>query len=115
MHEIIEFAKHLIDPKFLIEYGGLGLLAFIIFAETGLFFGFFFPGDSLLFIAGLMCETKYLPTPIIILILILCLAAFAGNSVGYIFGKKIGEALYDKPDSLLFKKKYITMTRGGDR
>lgn len=111
MNEIIEFAKHLIDPEFLIQYGGVGLLAFIIFAETGLFFGFFFPGDSLLFIAGLMCETEYLPTPIAILILTLCLAAIAGNSVGYIFGKKVGEALYDKPDSLLFKKKYITMTK----
>jgi membrane-associated protein len=111
MTEIIETLKHLIDPEFLIKYGGIGLLMLIIFAETGLFFGFFFPGDSLLFIAGLMCGTEYLPTDISILLLSLCAAAFLGNTVGYLFGKKIGEALYDKSDSLLFKKKYITMTR----
>ncbi len=111
MTEIIHHLKQFIDPEFLIQYGGLTLLAFIIFAETGLFFGFFFPGDSLLFIAGLMSGTTYLPTHIAVLVLTLCVAAFLGNTVGYLFGKKIGEALYDKPDSLLFKKKYITMTR----
>ena len=111
MTEIIHNLKQFIDPEFLIQYGGLALLTFIIFAETGLFFGFFFPGDSLLFIAGLMSGTTYLPTNIIVMVLTLCVAAFLGNTIGYLFGKKIGEALYDKPDSLLFKKKYITMTR----
>jgi membrane-associated protein len=111
MTELIETLKHLIDPEFLIQYGGLGLLIFIIFAETGLLIGFFFPGDSLLFIAGLMCGTPYLETNIYALISLLCISAIVGNTIGYLFGKKVGEALYDKPDSLFFKKKYITMTQ----
>ena len=111
MTETLHNLMQIIDPEFLIKYGGISLLAFIIFAETGLFFGFFFPGDSLLFIAGLMSGTEYLPSHISLLVTILCVSAFLGNTVGYIFGKKIGEALYDKPDSLFFKKKYITMTR----
>ncbi len=110
MDIIINSFKHLNDPEFLIQYGGLTLLVISIFGETGLFFGFIFPSDSLLFISGIMCGTPYLHTSLSILIPALCLAAFIGNSTGYFVGKKMGQALNKKPDSLLFKRKYIDNT-----
>ena len=58
MHEAWEFLKHLVNPESIIHYGGLYLLLFVIFAETGLLVGFFLPGDSLLFTAGLFCATR---------------------------------------------------------
>ena len=110
MAEVIHFFKHLIDAEYLIQYGGIGLLAFAIFAETGLFFGFLFPGDSLLLISGIMCNSPYLRIHILLLIFILIIAAILGNIVGYFFGKRVGETLYNKPDTFFFKKKYIVNT-----
>ena len=83
--------------------GTFGILA-IVFAESGLFFGFFLPGDSLLFTAGLLSSTGVLP--FWLLILLLPLAAVLGDSVGYWFGKKVGPALFSKPESRFFKPKY---------
>ena len=74
------------NPQNIIQYGGLALLLFVIFAETGLFFGFFLPGDSLLFVAGLLSTSKYIDQPVGILIVLLVIAAFAGTCVGYFFG-----------------------------
>lgn len=84
--------------------GYLGLF-FIVFAESGLLFGFFFPGDSLLITAGLLASQGYLE--IKILILIATLAAILGDSVGYWFGKKTGPRIFKREDSLLFHKKNI--------
>lgn len=108
--------KDLLNPEFYIKLGGFWLILFIIFAETGLFVGFFLPGDSLLFVSGIysidiMRETfgstgsDFLDT--FILASAVALAAIIGNEVGYYFGRRAGSALYKRPDTWLFKKKYL--------
>lgn len=108
--------KDLLNPEFYIKMGGFWLILFIIFAETGLFVGFFLPGDSLLFVSGIYAveiikETfgstgsDFLDTTI--LAACVSLAAIIGNEVGYYFGLKAGPALYKKQDTALFKKKYL--------
>ncbi len=112
MQETWEFLKELTNPESIILYGGLGLLLFVIFAETGLMIGFFLPGDSLVFVSGLLCKTKpdLLGIDIYTLILSMSLAAILGNMTGYLFGKKVGPSLFKKEDSWIFKKKYLEMT-----
>ena len=105
-----EFLKQLTNPESIIHYGGLALLLFVVFAETGLLIGFFLPGDSLLFTAGLLCGTGTFETNIILLVTGLCIAGITGNIFGYYFGKKVGAALFTKDDNLLFKKKYVELT-----
>ncbi|GAB4204520.1 MAG: VTT domain-containing protein [Bacteroidia bacterium] len=114
MDAILEFLKTLTDPESIIKYGGLWLLLFVIYAETGLFFGFFLPGDNLILIAGIISATRpewfyNLPFPLILLLMII--AAVLGNSTGYWFGKKIGNNIYNKQDTFLFKKKHIIQTK----
>jgi membrane-associated protein len=113
MSEFWEFLKTLTNPESIIYYGGLALLLFVIFAETGLMVGLFLPGDSLVFIAGLICGTnpELLGVNIYLLIILMCAAAILGNITGYYFGKKVGPALFTKDDNWLFKKKYVEMTR----
>lgn len=93
------------DPKSLIEtFGTIGLLA-IVFAESGLLIGFFLPGDSLLFTAGLLASQGVLNLPVI---LAGCfVAAVAGDQVGYMFGTRVGPALFNRPDSRLFRRSYL--------
>lgn len=98
------------NPENIIQYGGLGLLLLIIFAETGVFFGFFLPGDSLLFVAGLSNE-KYLQTPVGLLILLLIIAAVSGSTVGYLTGRWAGTYLKNRKDTWYFKKKYLDITQ----
>lgn len=107
MHEIWDYLQHLIDPVKLLREGGFYLLLFVIFAETGLFFGFFLPGDYLLFLAGMFVATDKLDVSIYLLIFGLIAAAVSGNFVGYWFGKKTGPVLYQRNDSFFFKKKYL--------
>lgn len=103
LSDIIHF---LTDPRLIIStLGTFGVIA-IIFLETGAFFGFFFPGDSLLFTAGLLASQGLISFPIIVIAV--PLAAIIGDSVGYAFGKKIGPALFVREDSFLFKKHYVT-------
>lgn len=110
---MLDFLKQLTDPESIIHYGGLALLLFVIFAETGLLIGFFLPGDSLIFIAGMICVSKpeLLGLALVPLILALSGAAIIGNITGYWFGHKIGPALFNKKDSLIFKKKYLELTQ----
>lgn len=114
--EHFESWKDLLNPELYIKLGGFWLVLFIIFAETGLFVGFFLPGDSLLFISGiyaqrLIAETfgssgsDFLDT--LILASCVAFAAIIGNMVGYWFGYKTGPALYKKEDTFLYKKKYL--------
>ena len=114
--EHFESWKDLINPEFYIKLGGYWLVLFIIFAETGLFVGFFLPGDSLLFISGIYSVelisntfgstgSGFLDTTI--LASSIALAAIIGNEVGYWFGYKAGPALYKREDTFLFKKKYL--------
>ncbi|CAN5144574.1 hypothetical protein BH18ACT5_BH18ACT5_08430 [soil metagenome] len=95
----------ILDPQnLLITFGTIGLFL-IVFAESGLFFGFFLPGDSLLFTAGLFAAEGTLNLP---LILVGCfVAAVAGDQVGYLFGQRVGPALFRRPDSRLFKQEYV--------
>ncbi len=108
-----EFLKQLTDPESIISYGGLTLLLFVVFAETGLLIGFFLPGDSLIFISGLICRTKPdLLTPnIFLLLLLLATAAVLGNMFGYWFGWKVGPPLFKRKDSFIFKKRYLETTK----
>jgi len=106
--------KDLLTPMFYIINGGLWLLLLIIFAETGLFVGFFFPGDSLLFVAGIysheLVEKFTTHHPLLDLLLLsamIVIAGVLGNSLGYFFGKKIGPAMFSWQDRFLFKKKYL--------
>lgn len=113
MQSVIDFLKQLTDPQSIIAYGGLALLLFVVFAETGLLIGFFLPGDSLIFISGMICVSKpeLLGVNLISLILLLCTAAILGNIVGYWFGYKVGPPLFERKDSLIFKKRYLEVTR----
>nr|WP_045077031.1 VTT domain-containing protein [Psychromicrobium lacuslunae] len=80
----------------------------IIFAETGLLLGFFLPGDSLLFTAGLLTAAGKLPINIWVLVLLLIICAVVGNQVGYMIGAKAGPAIFNRPDSRFFKQENIT-------
>jgi len=111
MQEYFKLAGELFIPENLIKIGGLGLLLFIVFAETGLFVGFFLPGDSLLFTAGILCSTDVLDVKIITLMLGLNMAAILGNITGYLFGKRVGPKLFTRNDSFIFKKRYIIITK----
>lgn len=103
-----------LDPQHIIE--GLGPWAMIgitaiIFAECGLLVGFFLPGDSLLFVAGLLIASGFIATPIALACFILTLAAVLGNLVGYWIGRKAGPALFRRPDSRLFRQEYVDKTQ----
>jgi membrane-associated protein len=99
-----------LNPENLIHYGGLTLLIVIIFAESGLFFGFFLPGDSLLFIAGLLSDTV-LEINVVILIIVLLIAATSGSTAGYFFGSWAGNYLLHRRENIFFKRSYIETTR----
>jgi membrane-associated protein len=99
------------NPENIIQYGGVSLLLLIIFAETGVFFGFFLPGDSLLFVAGLLSDSEYLDINVSLLITLLVIAAVSGSTVGYLTGKWAGNYLVNKKDSFFFKKKYLDITQ----
>ncbi len=110
---MFDFFKQLTDPESIIKYGGLALLLFVIFAETGLFVGFFLPGDNLVFIAGLLCATKpeLLNVSYPILLILMTSAAIVGNMFGFWFGKKAGLALYSRKDSFFFRKSHLETTK----
>jgi membrane-associated protein len=106
----------LLTPMFYILYGGIWLLLLIIFAETGLFVGFFFPGDSLLFVAGILSTSLVDSISLntgsdflnLMIIAGLCtVAGILGNTVGYLTGRKVGPAMYNWRDRFLFKQKYL--------
>ncbi|UVS82522.1 MULTISPECIES: DedA family protein [Actinokineospora] len=85
-------------------------LCLIIFAECGLLIGFFLPGDSLLFTAGMFAVTGVIPAPLWVICVLLTVCAFAGNVVGYWIGEKAGPALFNKPDSRFFKQEHVDKT-----
>ncbi|MBT2506860.1 VTT domain-containing protein [Streptomyces sp. ISL-98] len=96
-----------LDPDYLLEQFGLIGLLVIVFAESGLLIGFFLPGDSLLFTTGLLVTTGALDTPLWLVCLLVVLAAIIGDQVGYLFGRKVGPALFKRPDSRLFKQENV--------
>jgi membrane-associated protein len=111
--------SQLLQPQFYIEHGGLWLILFVVFAETGLFAGFFLPGDSLLFVAGIYAgplAAEVVPSTnewinLIIITAFISVAGILGNYVGYSFGKKVGPTMFDWKENIFFKKKYLVQAQ----
>ncbi len=93
------------DVAHLIQTGGLLLIALIVFGESGMFIGFFFPGDTLLLSAGIFAGQGKLSLTAVILVV--ALAAIAGDNVGYHIGKRWGRRLFSKPDGTVFRQEYV--------
>jgi membrane-associated protein len=115
MQTIIEFFSNLTNPEWIMRYGGLYIVVLIVFIETGLFFGFFLPGDSLLFIAGMIIANTLSPftSPVGNLFYwttLIAIAGVLGNYAGYWFGKKSDRLLFRK-DNWLFKRKYLVQAK----
>lgn len=118
MFDILHFTD-LLQPQWYVMHGGILLIMFVVFAETGLFAGFFLPGDSLLFVAGVFSHQLlegFIPDHQIVLrlamiIFLISISAILGNIFGYWFGAKSGPKLYQKSDSLLFKKQHLVNTK----
>jgi membrane-associated protein len=105
---IRQFFHYVYNVPQLISTVGFPGLMFIVFAETGLMVGFFLPGDSLLVTAGVFAAKGYLPIEWMPPVLTLC--AIAGNATGYLIGRKAGQALYNRPNSLLFRREHLLRT-----
>jgi membrane-associated protein len=106
MDNFWEHLQNLTDAQSIISLGFYFLLI-VVFAETGLFFGFFLPGDYLLFMAGLLCSTGRFDISIYTLVFSLIGAGILGNYTGYWFGHRTGRTLFNKNNSIFFKKHYI--------
>jgi len=104
-------AVSILDPQGLIQSFGLIGILVIVFAECGLLVGFFLPGDSLLFAAGLLVAGELLDYPIQLVCLLIAIAAVAGNLTGYWIGRSVGPRVLDRPDGRFFKRAYVTQTR----
>ncbi len=117
MHFVLEVWRSLTDPDQLIHlltqvltgWLGYGLLAFVVFAETGLLVGLFLPGDSLLFTVGVVCGAGDLD--IVKITALLVIASIAGDQSGYFLGRRTGPAIFSRPDSRVFKQEYVTRTQ----
>ncbi|MBP1625070.1 MAG: dedA [Acidobacteria bacterium] len=106
MTDLLKDAFHLLtDIKGLIQWGGMVLVCTIVFVETGLFVGFFLPGDSLLVTAGIFAATGHLRLGWLLFLVAVC--AIAGDQLGYWIGRRAGQALYKRDDSFLFKKRHL--------
>ncbi|MFF9002710.1 DedA family protein [Streptomyces achromogenes] len=97
-----------LDPNYLLDTYSIWGLLLIVFAESGLLIGFFLPGDSLLFTCGLLITSGDLDFPLWGAIALICVAAILGDQAGYMFGKKVGPSLFNRPDSRLFKQENVT-------
>ncbi len=108
---MIELFQNLTNPDWIMQNGGLYIVLLIVFAETGLFVGFFLPGDSLLFITGMLIANVVIPGssglfPLIYWVMLISVAGILGNYLGYWFGRRFGGLLQQK-DGRLFKRKYL--------
>jgi membrane-associated protein len=111
MDNFWEHLQNLTDAKSILGLGFYFLLV-VVFAETGLFFGFFLPGDYLLFLSGLLCSSGKLDVSIYTLVLSLIAAGVLGNYTGYWFGYRTGPKLFKKNNSLFFKQRYVKLAEG---
>ena len=122
LHAIADFIRSLTDPQrlaqllntFLSGWLGYAMLAGIVYSETGLLVGFFFPGDSLLFTVGAVAgagEAGAAHLNIVLVNVVLMSAALLGDSTGYLLGRKTGVRIFNRPDSRLFKREYVIRTR----
>lgn len=110
METTIGFFEHIQSLDDLVRWGGYLLLFLIVFAETGLFFGFLLPGDSLLITAGLIASQGQLDLFSVILTMIA--AAILGDTTGYLIGKHVGTALFNRPNSIFFSREHLQKTQG---
>ena len=108
---VLALGPSFLDPSTLLANLGLAGVLGAIFAETGLLVGFFLPGDSLLFTAGLFSAQANPFAPLWLLMLLVPIAAIAGDQLGYVIGRRTGPALYRRPDSRLFKQRYVQQSR----
>lgn len=99
------------NPQTIIKVGGVTLFLIVVYAETGLLIGFFLPGDSLQFTAGLMAGIGVIDIELITLVLLAATAAILGDNTGYWIGYNIGKALYNKKETWYYKRSYIVLTR----
>ncbi|MGA0559434.1 DedA family protein [Larkinella sp. VNQ87] len=111
MNQIVDFFQYLLNSEEIIQTGGLVLITLIIYIENGIFFGFFLPGDYLLFLSGVFAGTRTLDVPLPLLLVCIFGAAVLGSLTGYLTGRYFGDRLQNRPDSLFFKKKHIETTR----
>jgi membrane-associated protein len=106
---MIQSLHHLLaqlyDVRGLIEWGGTLLVCVVVFVETGMFMGFFLPGDSLLVTAGVFAGAGQLKLAYLLSLVTVC--AIAGDQLGYFIGWRAGKTLYERPDSRFFKKKHL--------
>jgi membrane-associated protein len=105
MNELRHLLAQLYDVRGLIEWGGTLLVCTVVFVETGMFVGFFLPGDSLLVTAGVFAGAGQLKLAMLLTLVTLC--AIAGDQLGYFIGWKAGESLYRREDSRFFKKRHL--------
>ena len=98
-----------LDPIAIVKTGSYLGIASIVFAESGLLIGIFFPGDSLLFAAGLLSAAGFLK--LIPLMIAVVIAAIVGDSVGYWFGANVGTSLFQRKDTRIFKQEYLKRTQ----
>ena len=108
--DISEIIKYLSDSKEIIS-AGLWAVTLVVYAENGLFFAFFLPGDYLLFLTGVFVGTKVVTFTIATVMLYLFLAAVLGSLTGFLFGRYFGSNLENRPDRWYFKKKHVESTR----
>lgn len=109
MQDFLMTFQQLLDPEYLLSHGGFYIVCLIVFAETGLFFGFFLPGDYLLFLAGLFCALGKIDVTITEMFFGILFSGILGNFAGYWFGYRTGPMLFKRKDSLIFKKEYVVM------
>ncbi len=109
LEDLKEILSFLTDVKSIVTSGGTVLVCVIIFVETGLFVGFFLPGDSLLVTAGIFAAAGYLNLASLLFFASLC--AVVGDQVGYLIGRKAGRSLYNRPDSRFFKQRHLEHAR----
>lgn len=111
MEQITDFFQYVMNSEEIIQTGGLIAIVLIVYIENGLFFGFFLPGDYLLFLSGVFCGLGILKVNIFLLLFTIIVAAILGSFTGYISGFYFGEALENKKENLFFKKKHIKRTK----
>lgn len=110
METIIDFFQYLMNSEEIIQTGGLIAIVLIVFVENGLFFGFFLPGDYLLFLSGVFTGLGVLKVTFPILFIAILAAAILGSFTGYLSGSFFGDSIRNKKENLFFKKKYLERT-----
>ncbi|MGC4021628.1 MAG: VTT domain-containing protein [Cyclobacteriaceae bacterium] len=108
---LLELLPKELSPETIIHIGGVALLLVVVFFETGIFFGFFLPGDSLLFTAGIMCNGPYLSVSPSELIPMLIGSATLGTAAGFFFGRWAGDFFSHRKENFFYRKKYVDLTQ----